>query len=162
MKIPIVTFNYRVSVLGFLAGDPLKADSTDGSVGNYGLQDMRQAVQFIHETANSWNGNPNRITLYGESAGSGSLSHFLTNPRTWGFYQQAILESGPMADWITFNYSYQTNFLISSRQQQDAQRQVYPVLNVYEQYPGKILRISICSILYRCINLDRWWTVLKF
>ena len=106
----IITFNYRVSVMGFLAGDPLKNDSSDGSVGNYGLQDMRQALQFMVQTATAWGGNPERVTIYGESAGGASVSHFLVNPKTWGLYQQAIIESGPFADWIAFNYSYEAAF----------------------------------------------------
>jgi para-nitrobenzyl esterase len=101
----IVTFNYRVSVLGFLAGDPLKAASPDGSVGNWGLQDMRAAAAFMRANAAAFGGDPSRITIYGESAGGASVSHMLVNPRAWPSFDRAIIESGPMAAWISFPYA---------------------------------------------------------
>lgn len=80
----LVTMNYRVSTLGWLAGDVLRAASPDGSSGNWGLQDQRASLQFLIDTGTAFGGNPGRITIYGESAGGGSVSHFLTNKRAFG------------------------------------------------------------------------------
>ncbi len=105
-----VTINYRVGMFGWLAGDPLKSESSDGSVGNFGLQDMKQALAFVNKVAPSFNLDTGRITIFGESAGGGSVSHFLTDPRTWGLYQRAMIESGPMATWIVQNYTTASAF----------------------------------------------------
>ena len=83
-RVAIVTMNYRVSTMGWLAGAPLAADSPDGSVGNWGLQDMRRALQFLVDTGASFGGNPKVITVFGESAGGGAVSHLLTNRRAFG------------------------------------------------------------------------------
>ena len=103
----IVTMNYRVSTLGWLAGAPLAADSPDGSNGNWGLQDARQALQFLVDTGASFGGDPSRITIFGESAGGGIVSHLLTNKLAAGKFQRAIIESGPLSAWITSNMTEQ-------------------------------------------------------
>jgi len=103
----IVTMNYRVSTLGWLTGAPLAADSPDGSNGNFGLQDARRALQFLVDTGASFGGDPARITIFGESAGGGIVSHLLTNKLAAGKFQRAIIESGPLAAWITSNLTAQ-------------------------------------------------------
>jgi para-nitrobenzyl esterase len=107
----IVTMNYRVSTMGWLAGDPLRADSPDGSVGNWGLQDMRAALEWVAAAAPAFGGDPTRVTIAGESAGGGGVSHLLTNPKAWGLFHGAIMESGPLSPWITHtNYSQSAAF----------------------------------------------------
>lgn len=90
---------------GWLVGDPLRANSSDGSL-NWGLQDMRAALAFLRTTGAAFGGNPEAITLYGESSGGGAVSLFLTNARASGMFARAITESGPIADWVVSrNYS---------------------------------------------------------
>ncbi|RYG51932.1 hypothetical protein EON67_02350, partial [archaeon] len=100
-----VTINYRLSVFGFLAGDLLRAESPDGSVGNYGFQDQRMALNFTKTIISSFGGNPNLITLFGESAGGGSTSSHLVSPRSWPYFQRAIIESGAWAPWTAQPYN---------------------------------------------------------
>jgi para-nitrobenzyl esterase len=101
----VVTINYRLGNLGFLAGDLLKAESSDGSVGNYGHQDQRMAMKWVSENIKTFGGDPTRIMLFGESAGGGSTSGHLTNPRSWPYIHSAIIESGSWADWTAQPWS---------------------------------------------------------
>lgn len=96
-----------MSTLGWLAGAPLAADSPDGSNGNWGLQDARAALQFLVDTGAAFGGDPARITIFGESAGGGIVSHMLTNKLAAGKFQRAIIESGPLSAWITSNMTEQ-------------------------------------------------------
>ena len=105
-SVMIVTMNYRVSTMGWLASDELRLNASDGSVGNWGLQDMRAALEFLLNTGATFGGNPSKVTIFGESAGAGSVSIFLTsNPRAAGKFQNAIIESGALSDWIVGDYN---------------------------------------------------------
>ena len=108
--VAIVTTAYRVAGMGFFAGDPLRADSPDGSVGNYGLQDQRAALQWVHDNAAAFGFNKNKVTIWGVSAGGASVSHLLADPRAYGLFSGAIVESGAMAEWISFSYNETRDF----------------------------------------------------
>ena len=95
-----VTANYRLNVFGFLASDALRSESSDGSVGNYGFKDQRLAMQWVRNNIKSFGGNPNLLTIQGESAGAGSVSGHLVSPASKGLFDRAIMESGPIAIWI--------------------------------------------------------------
>ena len=98
----IVTVNYRVATIGFLGGDLLQSLSPDGSTGNWGLLDMKQGLEFTRTViAPALGGNPLQTTIFGESAGGAAVSLFLTNPSWWGLFERAIIESGPLASWIS-------------------------------------------------------------
>jgi para-nitrobenzyl esterase len=86
--------NYRLGVFGFLSGDALKSESPDGSVGNYGFQDQRLAMQFVVDNIANFGGNPQLITIFGESAGGGSTASHLVSPKSWPLFQRALIESG--------------------------------------------------------------------
>jgi para-nitrobenzyl esterase len=68
-------------------------------VGNYGHQDQRMAMKWVYENIANFGGDTNRILIFGESAGGGSTSAHLTNPKSWPYYSRAIIESGAWADW---------------------------------------------------------------
>ena len=95
----LVSANYRLNVFGFLAGDELQAESGDGSVGNYGLQDQRAAMRFVQAEIAAFGGDPTRVTIFGESAGGASVSNHLVSPRSLGLFAGAIIESGSFSDW---------------------------------------------------------------
>ncbi|KAF9873116.1 para-nitrobenzyl esterase [Colletotrichum karsti] len=88
----VVTFNYRLAALGFLAS-PLLADI--GLV-NLGLQDQNQLLRFVHRHISSFGGDPARVTLGGKSAGAHSVGFHYQNPFTAGeeLFHQAIFQSG--------------------------------------------------------------------
>lgn len=90
----VVTFNYRLGVLGFLAHPDLSAESEVGVSGNYGLLDQMAALQWIQENITQFGGDPSNVTLFGESAGSWSISILLCSPLAKGLFHKAIGQSG--------------------------------------------------------------------
>ncbi|WP_319578356.1 carboxylesterase/lipase family protein [uncultured Methanospirillum sp.] len=90
----VVTPNYRVGALGFLAHPGLDAESIQNSSGNYGLLDQIAALEWVQKNIGSFGGDPSRVTIFGQSAGGESILIHLANPQTKGLYQQAIVESG--------------------------------------------------------------------
>jgi para-nitrobenzyl esterase len=103
-NVMFVTINYRVSTMGWLAS-PLLAAEGDGSNGNYGIQDARAALEFIATAGAAFGGNPRAVTVMGESAGAGIVSHLLVSPRAAGLFRAAVIESGPFTHWITSDYN---------------------------------------------------------
>ncbi|XP_033731419.1 carboxylesterase 1E-like [Pecten maximus] len=85
----VVTVNYRLGLLGFLS------TMDDASLGNYGLWDQRLAVQWVKQNIAAFGGDPNSITLFGESAGSMSVALHALIPKNHGLFQRVIGESGP-------------------------------------------------------------------
>ena len=101
----VVAANYRLGVLGFLAGDELRAESADGSVGTYGSQDQRAALEFLRDNAAAFGGDPSRVLIFGQSAGAASVSQLLVNPRAAGLFSRAIIESGAFSTWTAQPYN---------------------------------------------------------
>ncbi|RZJ87857.1 MAG: carboxylesterase family protein [Chryseobacterium sp.] len=89
-----ITINYRLSVFGFLAHPDLSKESKQGSSGNYGLQDQNEALRWVKRNISAFGGNPDQITIAGESAGSMSVSAQLCSPLSKGLFQGAIGQSG--------------------------------------------------------------------
>ena len=84
----LVTINYRIGILGFLATD-------DGSIpGNYGLWDQHLALQWVHNNIADYGGDPDSVTIFGESAGGGSVSFQSLYPGNKGLFQRVIAQSG--------------------------------------------------------------------
>ncbi|MCX6512823.1 MAG: carboxylesterase/lipase family protein [Actinobacteria bacterium] len=90
----VVTINYRLGALGFLAHRALR--DADGQVGNYGLMDQVAALEWVRENIAGFGGDPGNVTLFGESAGSIGIAALLGAPSARGLFQRAILESGPV------------------------------------------------------------------
>lgn len=84
----VVTINYRVGALGFLSG-------TDGLKGNFGLMDQRLALEWVHDNIAEFGGDPDKITLFGESAGAMSVGLHLISPESQPLFNAAIMESNP-------------------------------------------------------------------
>jgi len=90
----VVTTNYRVGALGFLAHPLLDAESPHNVSGNYGLLDQVAAMQWVQRNIGQFGGDPSRVTIFGQSAGGESILIHLASPQSRGLYQQAIVESG--------------------------------------------------------------------
>ncbi len=89
----VVTLNYRLGVLGFLASPMLDKDDPRHVSGNYGLLDQQAALRWIRANAGAFNGDPDRITLFGQSAGALSIIEQMVSPAARGSFQAAELES---------------------------------------------------------------------
>ena len=92
----LVNLNYRLGPLGFLAHPALANESPQNSSGNYGLQDQVAAIKWVKNNIAGFGGDPDRITIFGESAGGTSTLVHLAGNETRGLYRQAIVESGPL------------------------------------------------------------------
>ncbi len=94
----IVTINYRLGPLGFLAHAALHdEDPAHPSSGMYGLEDQRAALSWVRANAAAFGGDPGNVTLFGESAGGISVCSHLVSPPSKGLFQRAIIESGACA-----------------------------------------------------------------
>jgi para-nitrobenzyl esterase len=91
-----LTVNYRLNVFGFLAHPELTKESPHHASGNYGLMDQAAALQWVHKNIAAFGGDPSRVTIAGESAGSFSVSAQMINPMAKGLIAGAIGESGSL------------------------------------------------------------------
>jgi para-nitrobenzyl esterase len=90
--IVVVTINYRLGTLGFLAHPAL---GTGGDVGNYGLADQQAALRWVRDNIADFGGDPEKVTVAGESAGGMSVCDHLVAPGSAGLFRSAILMSAP-------------------------------------------------------------------
>jgi para-nitrobenzyl esterase len=90
----VVSMNYRLGVFGFLAHPELAKESGHNSAGNYGLLDQLAALRWVHQNIAAFGGDPANVTIFGESAGSFSVSALMASPLAKGLFQKAIGESG--------------------------------------------------------------------
>lgn len=89
----LVTINYRLGVFGFLVTDEM-AKENNGSAGNWGLMDMVAALQWVKANIAAFGGDPDNVTIFGESAGSFAVSTLMASPMAQGLFHKAIGESG--------------------------------------------------------------------
>jgi para-nitrobenzyl esterase len=92
--IVVVTINYRLGALGFLAHPAL---GPPGDVGNYGLADQQAALGWVRDNIAGFGGDPDKVTIAGESAGGMSVCDHLVAPDSQGLFSAAIIQSGPCA-----------------------------------------------------------------
>jgi para-nitrobenzyl esterase len=92
----VVTINYRLGALGFLA-HPALATRPGGPAGNYGLMDQQAALRWVEDNIARFGGNPNNVTIAGQSAGGVSVLAQLVSSGARGLFQRAIVESGAFA-----------------------------------------------------------------
>ncbi|HYJ94440.1 MAG TPA: carboxylesterase family protein [Vicinamibacterales bacterium] len=90
----IVTLNYRLGSLGFFAHPALAKESGHNASGNYGMMDAIAALQWVKKNISAFGGDPNNVTIAGESAGAIMVGALLGSPQAKGLYHRAIAESG--------------------------------------------------------------------
>lgn len=90
----LVSINYRLGVLGYLAHPELSAESTEGVSGNYGLLDQIAALQWVRDNIAAFGGDARNVTIFGESAGALSVEYLLASPAARGLFDRAIVQSG--------------------------------------------------------------------
>ena len=89
----VVTFNYRLGRFGFFAHPALLAEAQGRPVGNWGLMDQLYALRWVHENIVRFGGDPDRVTLFGQSAGGASVAQMMLDPSVRGLFSQAIIQS---------------------------------------------------------------------
>ncbi|WP_322175432.1 carboxylesterase/lipase family protein [Acutalibacter caecimuris] len=93
-KVVMVTINYRLNLFGFFAHPDLAAEEEDGTYGNYGLYDIRKACQWVKENIAAFGGDPENITVGGQSGGARATGSLLVSPLMEGLVQHISVESG--------------------------------------------------------------------
>jgi len=88
-----VSINYRLGALGWLAHPGLTEESPDGASGNYGLLDQIAALEWVRDNAGAFGGDPDNVTIMGESAGALSVTYLLTSPLAEDLFDKAIAQS---------------------------------------------------------------------
>ena len=90
----VVSMNYRLGIFGFFATRELVAEDPHHAAGNYGLLDELAAIQWVRRNISAFGGDPNNVTIFGESAGSFAVSAQMASPLAQGLFAHAIGESG--------------------------------------------------------------------
>jgi para-nitrobenzyl esterase len=93
----VVSINYRLGALGFLAHAALSAEDPRGVSGNYGLLDQQAALSWVQGNVAGFGGDPRNVTFFGESAGAMSLCAQMVSPAAAGLFHRGIAQSGPCA-----------------------------------------------------------------
>jgi para-nitrobenzyl esterase len=94
LGVVLVSANYRLGVFGFFAHPELTAESPHHASGNYGLLDQVLALRWVHDNIAKLGGDPENVTIFGESAGSMDVNTLMTTPLSKGLFQRVIAESG--------------------------------------------------------------------
>jgi para-nitrobenzyl esterase len=90
----LVTLNYRLGRLGYFAHPALTAEDPKGLLGNYGIMDQIEALRWVKRNIARFGGDPSNVTVFGESAGAGTVQILMASPQSNGLFQKAISESG--------------------------------------------------------------------
>ena len=97
----LVNINYRLGPLGFLAHPSLSAESDHRVSGNYGFLDQIAALRWVQQNIASFGGDPDNVTIFGESAGGTSVAVLLSSPLANGLFDKAIIQSPWMFGYVT-------------------------------------------------------------
>ncbi len=108
----VVTINYRLGALGFLAHPALTAESPQHASGNYGLQDQIAALKWVHQNAAAFGGDATKVTIMGQSAGAIAISDLQVSPLAHGLFQRIIAMSGS-----AYSATFKTQPLAAAEQQ---------------------------------------------
>ena len=90
----VVSIQYRLGVFGFLAHPALGREAGHGSSGNYGVLDQIEALRWVRDHVAAFGGDPDNVTVFGESAGAGAVGYLLLAPQARGLFHRAISQSG--------------------------------------------------------------------
>jgi para-nitrobenzyl esterase len=90
----VVSLNHRLGIFGFLAHPQLSKESQQNVSGNYGLLDMIAALKWVQRNIKAFGGDPDRVTIFGESAGATNVCYLMASPFAKGLFHRAIAESG--------------------------------------------------------------------
>lgn len=142
--IVFVSFNYRSGVFGFLASEDLRPRHPSNGTGNYGLLDQRFALEWVHTNIQAFGGDPQLVTIWGESSGGTSVAYHLTayGQASTDLFQRAILQSPGLTQVKTWadaveNYEYLVAALTSANSELCARTSGYVSFNSTEIFTGQ-------------------------
>ena len=97
----LVSINYRLGALGFMAHPALTAESSHHASGNYAILDQVAALEWVQRNIARFGGDPANVTIFGESAGGTAVCRLMSSPLSRGLFQRGILESNSCADFVS-------------------------------------------------------------
>jgi para-nitrobenzyl esterase len=106
----LVSINYRLGALGFLAHPALTAESPHHASGNYALLDQIAALEWVQRNITKFGGDPTNVTAFGESAGGANICFLMASPLARGLFQRGILESNVCSDYISPELKNSANY----------------------------------------------------
>ncbi|MEO0423662.1 MAG: carboxylesterase family protein [Pseudomonadota bacterium] len=101
----VVSINYRLGPLGFMAHPALEQEDPQRVSGYYGLADQVAALRWVQDNIAAFGGDPTQVTVFGESAGGGNISALMRMPSALGLFHRAIIQSGALAPYDRIDYS---------------------------------------------------------
>lgn len=99
----VVNCAYRLNIFGYYANSELASESVNGTTGNYGLLDQIQALKWVHDNIAAFGGDPDNITIAGESAGASSVNAICVSPLAKGLFRRAIAESSGITPKVPYH-----------------------------------------------------------
>ncbi|XP_041323959.1 cholinesterase isoform X2 [Pyrgilauda ruficollis] len=145
-RVVVVSMNYRTGALGFLS-----LPGNQKAPGNAGLFDQRLALQWVQENIAAFGGNPKSVTLFGESAGSASVTYHLLSPESHPLFTRAILESGSAnAPWAAITSSEARNRAVALAKQLQCptSNESELIFCLQEKDPKEIVENEIFAVPY--------------
>ena len=118
-RVVVVSINYRLGVLGFMAHPALTAESPHHSSGNYGLLDQIAALEWVKKNIAKFGGDPGNVTIFGLSAGSADVCYLIASPLARGLFQRGIMESATCTDFINPELKMPTHYLAGEGSAED-------------------------------------------
>lgn len=153
--IVLVTLNYRLGFLGFLH---LKDDTLDVP-GNAALKDQRLALHWVQRNIKYFNGDPNNVTLFGESAGSVCIHYHIVSPTSKGLFHKAILQSGTLHNPWAYSNDVALQFAQSISKEINNEKEALELLRslpveVLHDYQEKYCNVCIFLLPYNLKNIN--------
>ena len=111
----VVNINYRLGVFGFFAHPELTQESPHRAAGNYGLADQILALRWVRENIARFGGNPENVTIFGESAGANDVNALIASPLTTGLFARVIAQSGPIGTQLSLPVSEKRGVDLAAR-----------------------------------------------
>ena len=100
LGVVVVTINYRLGLLGFMAHPALTKESPHGSSGNYGLLDQIEALRWVHRNIAAFGGDPRRVTVFGHSSGAEAVLYLMASPLARGLLHRGVAQSSSGGDTL--------------------------------------------------------------
>ena len=142
----VVSMNYRLGMFGFFVHPELVTESGRNSAGNYGLLDQVAALHWVQDNIAEFGGDPGNVTIFGESAGSFSVSALMASPLAKGLFHKAIGESG--GAFFSSGLSFEP---LAEREEKDSETRQH---HFAREYPRRVARYTSAEVA-RCILQTR-------
>ncbi|MBM89128.1 MAG: hypothetical protein CMQ41_12205 [Gammaproteobacteria bacterium] len=149
----LVTINYRLGVFGYFAHSELVTESPTQAAGNYGLLDQMKALEWVQKNISAFGGDPENVTIFGESAGSWSVNLLTASPLAEGLFHKAIGESGGRLDpRMTLDQAIQNGDNLGSAMGADSLAELRAI-------PAQELQESASANRFRTDGIVDGWSV---